>query len=554
MKNHQKRRGILAGLGAMAAAGALVLGGAVAQAAPLPMPSASGVVITKLEQPAVSGDAADGQPLPSLPSAPIDGVTFEAYPVTVPGGHTVGSNAWQEALADVTLAQAQAEVGNPATVAAVRDGETADGGVIEWQTGSANTQGNDLPAGLYLVRETVTPEGVVAAGDFLLAVPLTDPDNLNAWLDDIYVYPKNAKVDATKTVENVDDLKVGDVVTWTIDAAIPDVRDSNDDIIPTDAFEIWDELTDTELALAPAYNAGGGNTGIRVSVDGTDLDEGDDYTVARAQAGGKTTYKVVLTADGRQAMADALTNNASARISVEIDTTVLKIGEFENEGQIYPNQKTLTDETPVTTDPAEVKYGKVQLNKTSSNGALPAADLAGAQFKVYATKADADASNANNLKPADPDPVDANYDSTDGIWTTPSGGQVVISGLRYSDFADGEAQTKFQDVTGQTCVDYNVGDDGTTCEPNPKFQTYWLVEVTALDGHQLLSEPIEFTVNAATTALTSQQTVENQENRNGFVLPLTGGMGTAFLTIGGLALLALVLIVARRRRETEAAE
>ena len=99
-----------------------------------------------------------------------------------------------------------------------------------------------------------------------------------------------------------------------------------------------------------------------------------------------------------------------------------------------------------------------------------------------------------------------------------------------------------------------MGDDGTTCEPNVKFQTYWLVEVTALDGHQLLSEPIEFTVNAATTALTSQQTVENQENRNGFVLPLTGGMGTAFLTIGGLALLALVLIVARRRRETEAAE
>lgn len=52
MKNHSKKRGILAALGAMATAAALALGGAAATAAPLPMPQKSGLVITKFEQPA----------------------------------------------------------------------------------------------------------------------------------------------------------------------------------------------------------------------------------------------------------------------------------------------------------------------------------------------------------------------------------------------------------------------------------------------------------------------------------------------------------------------
>jgi LPXTG-motif cell wall-anchored protein len=46
--------------------------------------------------------------------------------------------------------------------------------------------------------------------------------------------------------------------------------------------------------------------------------------------------------------------------------------------------------------------------------------------------------------------------------------------------------------------------------------------------------------------------ITNVEKNAGFTLPLTGGSGTAALTIGGIAILAAVLVVARRRRAYEA--
>lgn len=538
MKNHTKKRGLLASLGAMATAAALALGGAAATAAPLPMPEASGLVITKLEQPATAGSAADGTPQDIAGHAAIPGVTFEAYEVSVAG--TKGTTAWQQNVAGTTLSTAQAAVG--ATPTAVRTGTTDGNGIVRWQTGAAGNQGDDLPWGLYLIRETGTPADVVAAGDFLVAVPLTDPEDLDGWLEDIFVYPKNAKVDATKSVENAADLVVGNTVTWTIDTAIPQVR-ANDGAayIATDAFEIHDTLQDDELALDETAPA----TGITVTAPaglakGVQAGPQQDYYVVADTASGATTYRIVFTADGRAKLADALNNGTGDRVTVTVDTTVLQAAVIDNAANVYPNQKSITDGTPLTTDEVEVKYGAYQLNKKSSDGTVT--DLSGAQFKVYASQADAEADN-NALEPD-------TAGHTDGVWTTSANGTVSISGLRYSDFADGVAQTKFVDSAG-TCADYANG--GANCAPNSKYQTYWLVEVTALDGHQLLSEPIEFVVNDSSATQTSQEIV-NQKNRNGFVLPLTGGMGTAFLTIGGLVLLAVVLVVARRRRAVEAAE
>lgn len=522
MMKHQKR-GILAALGAMAAAAALALGATAATAAPLPMPQQSGVVITKLEQPATAGSAAPGTQQDVSALTPIQGVTFEAYAVPVTG--TPGTSTWQQNVASTTLAAAQSAIGSTPTP--VRSGITDVDGVIKWQTGEAGSQGNDLPWGLYLVRETATPDDVVAAGDFLVAVPLTDPTNRDAWLEDIFVYPKNAKVDATKTVENATDFVVGNTVTWTIDTAIPRVR-ANDGAtyIATDAFEIHDTLKNDELALNEVSPA----TGITVTapsglVKGATAGTGDYYVATDTSVAGETTYRIVFTAAGRQKLADALNNTTGDRVVATIDTQVLKAAVIANEADVYPNQKSITDGTPLTTDPVEVKYGAYALVKKSSDGSV--VDLSGAQFKVYLSKTDAEG-DVNALKPA---VTSTGYDSATGIWTTDPAGHVAVSGLRYSDFADGETLT-------------------TT---DSRYQTYWLVEVKALNGHQLLSEPVEFVVNADSATQTTQEIV-NQKNRNGFVLPLTGGMGTAILTVGGIALLSVVLIVARRRRAAEAAE
>jgi len=294
-----------------------------------------------------------------------------------------------------------------------------------------------------------------------------------------------------------------------------------------------------------------------VSAGATGLVEGTDYDVVADTTTDptKTTYKIVLTAAGRTAIAAELDGDSTAKVVVTIDTTVKLAEVIGNTANVYPNQKAIDDSKPLPSDPVEVRYGKIQLVKDSSDAGVVNTGLAGAEFKVYLTEDDAKAAGGNNLKPAAQTPAVTGYDALTGIWTTQPGGAVDISGLRYTDYADGEQQNPFVDAgPGQECTDPVVGTPAADCVANGKYQTYWLVEVKALDGHQLAAEPVEFSITANTSNLTDKQTFVNQKNTNGFVLPLTGGMGTAFLTFGGIALLAVVLIVARRRRAVEAAE
>ncbi|MBN9141350.1 MAG: SpaH/EbpB family LPXTG-anchored major pilin [Micrococcales bacterium] len=532
MNTSTRRRGILAGATAAIATVALALGGGgAALAASQPVPTSSNVVITKLAQVSPLGNPANGTQIADLSGyTTINGVGFSAFlvPGTASGGgNDIRTNSGQQFAAQQTVATANALVGSNA---AAYTGTTSGSGTITW---------NNVPAGLYVVRETSTPPGVTAAGDFLLAVPLTNPTSKTDWLSTIYVYPKNAQVGATKTVANAADLKVGDTVTWTIAADIPKVANpattgSTDQFLAPDAFQIVDTLTDSELALAGASSAA-----IRVTAGSTSLTEGTHYSVTPTTASGNTSYAIVFNSAGRTALATAINASPTAKVTVELDTVVNSATVIDNVANVYPNQKSITDGTPLTTNAAEAKYGSYQIVKDSSDAGVT--DLSGAVFRVYATEADARAGNGNYLAPKD------NAGVAHDSWNTNPSGNVTISGLRYSAWADGVAQTKFVD-NGGTCADYNTG--GANCAANPKYQSYWLVEITALPGHQLLAEPVEIVIGDGSATQTSQVIV-NQQNGGGFVLPLTGGTGTLWLTIGGLVLLALVLlfVVLRRRRE-----
>lgn len=143
------------------------------------------------------------------------------------------------------------------------------------------------------------------------------------------------------------------------------------------------------------------------------------------------------------------------------------------------------------------------------------AALAAASFSVYATEADAKAGT---------NPV-ALGGAT--VFTVGANGQLTISGLRYSDWANGAAVA--------------AGD--------PNYRSYYLVETTAPSGYELLAEPINFTITAAPTAAGVDLQVKKVPSNNGFELPLTGGPGTTLLYLGGLLLLvgALVLFIRSRR-------
>lgn len=528
---NKKKRGILATAGALVTAAALALSGAAAANAE--MPTTSDLVITKLEQGVATppGEEANGLVQDITDFTPINGVTFDAYKIDVPGGFAAGTNEWQLAVGDVTLAQAQAQVNVVPAPQADRTGETAGAGTITW---------TDLAQGLYLIRESATPDGIVPAGDFLVALPLTDPMTLDEnggyqagltkWLDTVYVYPKNAKVDGTKDVENATDYSVGDAVTWTIDTAIPAVRDhGNGSFVATDRFDIFDTLTNAQLTLVD------GATSVEVTAP-ADLTVGTgsfddaataDYFVVldTTTVATETTVQVKFTAQGRQKLADALNVNSAARVEVTLETTIESVGEIQNKATVFPGGDSKFD-----IDPATVKYGNYLLRKDSSNDAIT--DLSGAEFRVYLTDTAAKEALDEEYSDTQPNGYLTTKENSLGLWTTDELGQVSVGGLRYSAWADGAAIT----------------------DPEAEL-TYWLVETKALEGHQLLAAPHPFKVDENSGAVATQtDQIVNQENTNGFVLPLTGGTGTLFLTILGVGILAVVLVVARRRNTNATTE
>lgn len=511
---NNKKRGLLASAGALVTAVALAFGGATAaQAATVDtMPKSSGLVITKLEQPDENRKSATGLPQTGLPDGAIPGVTFEAY--QVPLTNNPLTNDGQKEIAGISLAAAKKSVEGKSSA---RTGVTDDAGEIHWQSDAADGKkdGENLEAGLWLIRETNTPAGVVAAGDFLVAVPLTHPTELNNWLDTIYVYPKNHTVKGEKTVANAGQFQVGETVTWTITVDNPSPRDpATGATVPADMLQIVDELDENFLTTAAD------GSGVVVTAP-KNLVKGTDYKVSVVSEAGKSVVTIDFEAAGLKTLADV----APEDVQLELKTVVEQTGVIENSAR-FTSSKTQTD--PKDIPGTDVKYGEFAILKTSESGAEDGnTPLKDAQFMVFANEKDAKAAlNGGEalkkaLKPAVTVP---GYDQETGTWTSQADGRVDITGLRYSKYADGEAFD----------------------EKDPRYQAYWLVEVKAPTGHQLLAEPLRFEVDE--NSKTTIKEIVNQKDRGGFKLPLTGGTGTIMLTVAGIALLAVVLIVARRRQ------
>ncbi|MCD7101126.1 SpaH/EbpB family LPXTG-anchored major pilin [Pseudoclavibacter sp. 13-3] len=502
---HNTRRKIFAAIGTLVTAGLLLGSGALAQAdtdKSQPVPEQSSVVINKRTAPTTSNNAT-GEKIADddVPGAAIEGVTFAAYlvPDTQKGGtNDIGTNAGQQYAAGLDLSAATGLIPAAAT------GEFP-------ATGIDGITQMTLPRGLYVVKEKSAPAGVTPSAPFLLSVPLTNPTDLNKWLDPIYIYPKNSVVTVSKTADDAAARSVGDTsgtprdgVSWTVQGDIP-----KDESITK--YVIGDPL-DSRLTLKGSLADSA--TVSLIGQDGTPLagvtlTRDTDYTVT-------DNVTVTFTEAGRAKLVAAWKADAAAKVQLVIDTRVnaTAAGAANTAAGTITNTATLTvnDATPVT-DTASVKIGDIKIEKVSTASADT--KLAGAAFQVFASAAD-----AKSLT----NPINVN-----GVteWTTGENGQVTIPGLFFSNFVNGK------DVADTT-------------------RTYWLAETKAPDGYQLMAEPIEAKVTAAGADVAVTQ-IANVPNTGGFVLPLTGGTGTILLTVVGLAILALVVFVARRRRAAEAA-
>ncbi|WP_284754382.1 SpaH/EbpB family LPXTG-anchored major pilin [Arthrobacter sp. efr-133-R2A-120] len=485
MKSSKVRRGIIASLAAIASAGMLALGAGGAHAANTANidPSKTGsLTIHKYEKPAtptnLPNDGTALTPAQTAALTPMAGVTFTVQKVN---NIDLTTNAGWTAAAALTPAQAAAQAATPGSTTTTDASGTASLG--------------NLPLGLYLVTETGYPAGVTPSAPFLVTLPMTDPAGGNGWLYDVNVYPKNAVTTATKTVNDASAIRLGDAVTWTITSDIPNVN-------PIDGYRIVDKL-DSKLSYTSSTVALSNNAALVLNTD---------YTVAFDTA--TNTLTVDFTATGRAVLAA----NPTAKVLVTVNSTVITVGEIANTALVYPNAASFAiapgqPNGPVVTPPVITKWGDIVLHKKDSQSS---AALAGAVFSVYPTQADALAGT--------------NAISVGGVssWTTDASGNLVISGLRYSNWANGATVTPGQ----------------------PGYQSYWLVETKAPSGYELLAQPVETTVTSNDPSVVTV-TINNVPHNAGFQLPLTGGVGTWALTAGGILVLAgagLFMVTGRRKR------
>lgn len=499
MQNSPKRSR-LPRLATVVGAATLALLAGVASAAPASAATAGNVpsgpynlTITKLANPASSGIIADGTQQDTSSLTPLAGVGYSIAPVE---GVDLSTAAGWTTAADLSVNAAGQVVDGSGTTfttgTATALSPTDDAGVTTYTTSNAN---------VYKVTETSAPAGTEIGQPFLVTLPL--PQN-NTWLTDVFVYPKNTVQGApVKTVDDSGVYGIGAPVRWTIESTVPNQTADN-------PFVLYSLTDDLDARLTPPATS---DVAVTLAAsDGTPITlPVADYTVS------VTGQKVVV--DFAPTGLALLTANPSAVITVKFATIVNSAGAGTIQNianqiiQTRNQQEHGTDPIVIPSTPGDssITWGTVEIHKVDPNGN----GLAGAQFQVFTTAADANALS---------NPVSVNGTDT---FTTAANGSVAISSLK--------AQNNGQGAN----------------------LTYYLVETKAPSGFVISDEFSQANGGYATTVASGDNptiTVTNQQ-APAIALPLTGSTGTTIFVSGGIALLAIALVlgVLRRRRQQNAA-
>ena len=523
------RRGLGLAAAMTLAAGALVAPtGAAAPADPngstIDPDAATTLTIHKCEQTDANGvKEGTGNPDPQVECKPVAGVEFTITKLNV---DLTTPEGWKQ-LADAK-------------------GDVVKAGALKSNTTQTITTGGDglasftdaqTEVGAYLVSETRTPDKVIPAEDFVVTLPMTNPDNTTKWNYDVHVYPKNTISGVDKKVTDKPAPGSGHDITYTITTSIPKVDYPGGARIKR--YEVVDQL-DKRIkkdALTPVVKIVGQNE--------TPLADTTDYTLITAEGADHNWATIQLTEEGRRKAAEARHNGTGetkvqVTLTAKFDATVNLEGDLSNTAGLIPNDSpnfTWDPSNPGTkvpgipTTPVLSKYGKVVVTKTGTDELADKTKYNGAQFQVYECTKTA---GGATLRDGDPstqavDPLTIGGEKT---FTTAGQGMVEINYLRANDYVDG------------------VKKDTLTDEDH-----YCLVETKAPEGYTLQADPIPFRVLAdnATAKASTAVTVTDVPKNAGFRLPLTGANGVIFLTVAGALLVAGGAVVAYANKRRHAA-
>lgn len=451
------------------------------------------IEVHKLDQPEQLGEPASGVEQDVSGLTPVAGATFTATRVP---GLDLTTDAGRAEASTLTAADAIARIGDAAP------------DVTRTTDASGLASLAPLGVGLYLVDETVTPDGYASSDPFLVALPLTNPAG-DGWLETVHVYPKNAGASADLAVDDTDAVTLGDTVRWTSRTTVPRAE-------PLRVYRVLNRVAD---GLEPP-------TADQVAVtlgDGTALGA-DDVTIAVDG----TLITVAFTDAGRTRLADLRATNPDLEVHVAYPTVVTAEGDHTNRVRLVITDDGVADadQTSRLTDTATTKWGPLEIIVTEQGH--PDHRIPGTRLRLYLSAEDALAGR---------DPV-----TIEGVseWTTDTDGRVLLHGLRFSGFVDG--------------LDRDTDD--------PLYRQYWVMPVSFPAGWTGDLTPQAAIVNSVTDAqIVTLQVRQADEGAAGLLGP-GGALGPGTLARTGLqasgaVLLAAVLVLlglAARRRGRATAE
>lgn len=316
-------------------------------------------------------------------------------------------------------------------------------------------------------------------------------------------------------------VSIGEVVKYTVTGSVPDTTGYAEYV-----YKIHDTLSDG-LDFVNDKNG--------ATVTGNTVNVTVAFTGTGVTAAGTTPTTATLSGNGNRTMALDLSvwvranqKNKGKEFTVTYYAKVNKdaVVTEKNSAQLeYGNDPDNT----TTTTPSEAKTPTYHLdiNKYAKGGDNK--KLAGAKFKLYSNKEDADAANDNAIK------VSA---------VAGKAGHYVVDPT--------STTTEFVSVDSITGVDgYNLHVNGLAAG------TYYLVETEAPAGYNKLTTPIKVTITKTGDTewtISKDGTEETDkiidvENSTGSMLPSTGGMGTiAFTVVAALLVLGVAVSFIRDRK------
>lgn len=335
------------------------------------------------------------------------------------------------------------------------------------------------------------------------------------------------KTEAPSITKNADKktVSIGEVVKYTVTGSVPDTTGYDKYV-----YTIHDELS---KGLDYVKNANG---------DALDNADAVNVTVAFKDAGvtavGTTPTTATLDTSNKRKMTLDLSAWVRANQANKGKEFTVTYYAKVNKDAVVTEKNSATLEygnnpgDTTTTTPSEAKTPTYPLDINKHIKGDNTSRLAGAKFKLYSNKDDADAANENAIK------VSAVADKA---------GHYVVDPT--------STTTEFVSVDSITGQGYNLHVNGLA------EGTYYLVETKAPEGYNKLTAPIEVKIEKSKTndvnawTLFKAGTEETDkiidvENSTGSLLPSTGGMGTiAFAVVAAILVFGVAVSFIRDKRK-----